>query len=269
MTQSMEDLIRRKRQEMEQKKAVGANVIRPLPGKHKYRILPTWRDNDLQFWHDFALHYIKAGPEKKIEAVYVCADKTFGESCPICAAISNGIRSTSDDPTVQLLKGAYASQKYLLNVLHLTGDKPTEPQLMEIGVKVFDQICEIVEEYGDITDLNSGVDVIINRQGSGLDTTYGTVPAPKSNPVPEAVLDKLVDIDGFVNQRNPTNEARALAAVAKILGIESSGQSAPPLAAKSHMKSVSYAEAEDADFEPSGLSAAEDAELDDLLDEIA
>lgn len=271
-----QDLMRKKRKEMEEKRSSSTPVLRPVQGKHKYRVLPSWRGGEeLQFWHDFALHYIKAGANKKIQSVYVCLDKTFGEECPVCAAISNGIRSTSDDPTAELLKQAYASQKYLLNVLHLTGDKPTEPQLMEVGVKIFDQLCEIVEEYDNITDLVGGIDIIINREGSGLETSYTTVPAAKSAEVDASIREKLVDIDAFVNQRNPTKQAQALASIAKILGVEvasapalTSSSSSPTAAAAMVAEDASYTEI-DSDEDLSAATAVDDldAELDLLSDE--
>lgn len=274
---SIQDLIAGKQKDMQAKKARAA-TLKPQPGKHKYRVLPTWRvGEENQFWHDFAMHFIKTAESgDKPAAVYVCTDKTFGKPCEVCEAIKKSMAVSVDDAMTKRLKDAQSAQRYLMNVLHLTGPEPTKVQTIEVGTGVFESICALIGEYGDITDLNAGVDILIERTGSGLDTKYSVMPAAKSAPVPAAVMSSLNDLDAFVSQENPAGETKALVAVGQIIGLQAPAGKPAALGGRSNAALASLSqEAEDADYTPVGTTpAAAEAgssldddlgDLDDLL----
>lgn len=230
--QSIQDLIRQEKKKIESEASSSIRPIRPEMGKHTYRILPSWRDGSAVFFHRFGQHFIKDA-KGKILAVYVCADATFGEACEVCAAIGEGIRNATDDETISLLKEANSKKRYYVNVLHRTSPVEAErnvPKLMDLPLSVFGDIASIVEDYGDITSLTEGVDIIIERTGTGLGTEYRVMPAPKSAPVPASVLASLTDIDAVVTQANETRQANALGAIAKVRGIDSARLISPPRA---------------------------------------
>lgn len=269
MGQSIQDLIAGKQRDMAAKKS-RQNTLKPQPGTHAYRILPSWRGgDDKQFWHDYAMHFIKAKGETKPAAVYICSDKTFGKPCEVCEAAKKLMAvSTNDDMTKQL-KEALSAQRYLLNVLHLTGTEPGKVQIMEVGQGVFESICGLIGEYGDITDLNEGTDIKITRTGTGLDTKYTVLPAAKSKPVPASVLGQLPNLDEFVAQENPAGETKALTAVGAIAGLLPASGSAAPRGSHPALSQLS-AEADDAEYEtvsPTARASAtvvDDADLDEL-----
>jgi hypothetical protein len=284
MSNGIAELVARTKKAQAAKKASGLRAIKPQQGKHTYRILPTWRLNtmpeecakDVQpFWHDFAMHWVRTEKNGKPVA-YVCLEKTFGSECPICSAIGRGISSSNDDETVDLLKSANASQKYLINVLHRSSpDKPNEVQVMEVGQKIFDQLIEFLSEYGDITDLNDGIDLIINREGTGMDTTYKVLPAAKHKPVDVSVMPQLLDLDAVVQQENETKLNIALENLSKVSGILPATKA--PTAHRASLVDMSeVAEAEYADEAPFEADKTEvaaddisDDELDDLLGDLA
>jgi len=74
-------------------------------------------------------------------------------------------------------------------------------QIASVGVKVLTQILQYFcdPEWGDLTDVNSGRDVIITRSGQGLDTDYAVRVAPEKSPISSEWLDKLYDLDKIVN----------------------------------------------------------------------
>lgn len=277
---SIQDLVARTKKEQAAKKAANLRTLKPQDGKHTYRILPTWRLNTMPekckeaaqpFWHDFAMHYVRSEANGKPTA-YICLEKTFGAECPVCAAIGRGISASHDDETIGLLKEANATQKYLLNVLHLTGPKRDEVQVMEVGQKIFDQILEFVSEYGDITDLKEGMDIIITREGSGLNTTYTVMPNIKSQPVDASVMSKLFDLDAVVKQENETRLSMALDNLAKVSGIlPAASASTGHRASLVDMSDVDDADYSDVPFEPdtpAGSDDISDDELDSLLSEL-
>lgn len=272
MATSIQDLIAGKQKDMAAKKS-RQNTLKPQPGTHTYRVLPSWRGGDeKQFWHDFAMHFIKTPDSAgKPAAVYVCSDKTFGKPCEICEAAKKLMAvSTNDDQTKQL-KEALSAQRYLLNVLHLTGTEPDKVQIMEVGQGVFEAICGLIGEYGDITDLNEGTDLKITRTGSGLDTKYTVMPAAKSKPVAAKVIANLPNLDEFVAQENPAGETKALTAVGAIVGLLPDNSA--PVKRGGHPALSQLSEADDAEFEtvkPTARASAPSAADDDLdgLDEL-
>jgi hypothetical protein len=263
------DLVAKTKKQQASKKAAGLRTMKPSPGKHTYRILPTWRLNTQPeeckkeaqpFWHDFAMHWVRTEKNGKPTA-YICLEKTFGAECPVCSAIGRGISASDDDATVELLKEANASQKYLLNVLHRTSpDKPNEVQVMEVGQKIFDQLIEFMSEYGDITDLKEGMDLIINREGSGMDTRYTVLPAAKHKPVSKDVMAKLLDLDSVVQQENETKLNLALENLGKVSGIMPS-RAAP---SSSRASLVDMTDVEDGEYAESSASEADQSEDDEV-----
>lgn len=260
MSTELMDLINKKKQQLAAERAAGIRFAKPAPGKHKYRILPSWRKGEAQFWHDFGQHFVKS-TDGKVQAVYLCADKTHDRECHVCAAIGRGIKSTDDDVTVKWLKEANSSKQFLMNALHITGPEPKKVIVLSVGVKAFDQIVSIVEEYGDITALDKGFDLIIERTGTGLETAYTVVPAAKSNPVDPSVMGNLHDIDAICNQFSEAGEARALTAVAKLLGVTTP---VTPQPARLAQDLGNLDDAEVVDVE----NVADDSELDDLLGDL-
>lgn len=264
-------LIAAKQKEMAAKK-MRQNTLKPAAGDHKYRILPSWRGgDDRQFWHDFGMHFIKTpNSGDKPEAVYICAEKTYGKPCEVCEAIKKSISVCDDDKMTEQLKKAGSAQRYLMNVLHLTGPEPKKVQIMEVGQGVFEDICNLIGEYGDITDLENGIDVKIKREGSGLDTSYSVLPAAKSQTVDKAVLKDLQNLDQFVAQENPAGQNKALAAVGGIIGILPPASSKPAVGSSSRAALADMSDADDADYAPvtPGKSASATTVSDDDLDEL-
>lgn len=196
-------------------------TIKPADGRSRYRILPSWKpeaESDGAFWHDFGQHFIKdmAGD---LKVVYVCTDATYGKPCEICGGIEHGIRASTDDVMNKVLKDAKASKRILLNVLHIDGETPEEPQILECAPTVFNEICGIIQEWGaDVIDLEKGKDVIIERSGKGLQTKYSVQVAAKSKAVNPSVMKKVANLDEYVAQESEEQSRRALANLSAIAG---------------------------------------------------
>lgn len=268
MTTSIQDLIKQKQQDLAAKKG-RSKTWKPGQGKSKVRILPSWRGNsDPQFFHDFGQHYVK-NSKGETDAVYLCVEKTFGHECPVCQAIGHGIKNSNDDDVTKLLKQANASQKFLMNVLVLSDpdeSKRLEPQIMEVGITVFESICTIIGEYGDITQLDDGgVDLIITREGkTQFDTKYTVMPSPKSIKVPAKVMESIHNLDEYVAQENEAAQNKAIAAVGRAAGLLTADTASAALAApksKSKSEEMSSVMAEDAEYED--LPWAPEAEVED------
>lgn len=242
MSTALMEKIRAKRKDIQAKTGKRDDVLRVPKGKHKFRILPCHPDSaELgEFWADFGQHFIKSDEKNeqgnfKVKSVYVCVDKTFGKPCPICEGIESLVPQATDDDAMNLLEESKCKRaEVLINVLHRTGDKPDTPQILQLTPTTFETILGLMEEYDDITDLNEGTDIIIERSGVGLNTKYTVMPAAKSQPVSEDVLTQMTDLKAYVLQEHDEGLKRALTALNATVGL----LDAPMTAAKaiSHKK---------------------------------
>lgn len=201
-------------------------TVKPSVGKSRFRILPSWRGvSDPTIYHDFGQHFIKDAKDQML-AVYVCVDKTFGKPCAVCDAIRDGIFSSVNDDEKDLLKKANASSRILLNALQVERDANT-PVILELSPTTFNKLIDIYQENVDednedfniLTDMNDGVDVIITRSGTGINTEYSVQPALKgSKPVSKSVLEKLNNLSEHCAQEYEQGLLKATAAVRATIG---------------------------------------------------
>lgn len=239
------------------------------PGKNRIRLLPGWRKGEEHVWfHDFGQHFIKDASDK-IQAVYVCAAATFDRPCAVCSAMSEAGRHVHDDETQKILEKSKSGRVVLVNALMLDSDTPNTPQVLELKRSVFSQIIEAIEEHGGpaIFDPVEGYEIIINRDGKGLNTTYFAQKGGKQYKVPPAALNQLNDLDEYVKQESEEQSRKAVAAINSIAGIlpaPRSGSAAARLAApKDDFEDVpDFAEA------TAKTAVRADVALDDELDDL-
>lgn len=196
-------------------------TVKVEPGKNRVRILPGWEKGNEHVWfHDFGQHFIKNAADQ-IQAVYVCNSSTFEQPCEVCSAIQAAGRSIHDDETQAVLDKAKPSRVVLVNALMLDSKEPNTPVILEIKRQVFGGLLEILEEWGPeaFFDLDTGKEILISRDGKGLNTKYSVQISPKSYPVPAAVLSKLNDLGEYVKQESAEQRVRAIAAVNSVAGI--------------------------------------------------
>jgi len=295
---NLQELLKNKKKAIAAASGRRENTTKLQSGKNRIRVLPSWRgDGDVQFYHDFGNHFIKDDVDsKKPTAVYMCVDKTFGKPCPVCDAIEAGINSSASDDTKAALKASKASGRILVNALMLDKDKNT-PVILELSPTTFDKVIDIITDNPDeendafniATDVKNGVDIVITRSGTGINTEYSVIPALKgSKPVPKAALDNLFNLDEYVAQEYESGMNKAIAAVSTVSGAlpspkKSSASSDTPFdedvpefesAPKAVDKAAADDDALDGEFEEideapkKEESDISDDELDSLLDEL-
>ena len=190
-------------------------TVKPHDGKNRIVLLPGWEaGNEHVYFHDFGQHYIK-NAAGEIQAVYPCADSTYGQPCAVCAALSDATRNAPDDATISLLGEAKASRRVLLNVLVLDGDKPNEPVIYEVAPTVFGAIVDLIEEWG-IEAFKR--EIVIERSGKGLNTKYTAQISPKTVEVAPATLAKIHNLAEYVKQESEEQQRRAIGAIGAISG---------------------------------------------------
>lgn len=218
---SLLDLLKQKQQDL----AAGRRkkTVKPPSGRSRWRIAGSWRGANQQFWHDFGQHFVKDAAGD-LKAVYICVDKTYGHDCDICNAIAQGIKGATDDATMELLKNAKAAGRVLLNAVQLDGPNAGQMQILEVGPTLFENIVKIAaewEEAGETIFGPSGKDLIIDREGTGLNTKYAVQAAAKAMPVNADVfkVENLHNLDEYVKQESAEAQQRALANVRSVAGL--------------------------------------------------
>jgi hypothetical protein len=250
------------------------------PGKNRIRLLPGWeKGREEVFFQDFGQHFIKDETDT-IKAVYLCTSATHEQDCPVCNAIAQGIKNCGDDELAKVLEKGRPSRTVLINALLLDSEEPNTPQILEIKRSVFGQLIEIISEWGAeaVFDPTNGKEILINRDGKGLNTTYTAQITPKTAPYNVSVLAKLNNLADYVKQESDEQQRRAIGAVNGIAGLlpaagaATAGAGAPRLTGK---PKADFDDVPDLDMTEtvdvkSAASAAPslDTELDDLLSDL-
>jgi hypothetical protein len=178
-----------------------------------------------KFWAENGVHWIKTEKNGKPVAVVGCDDEVHQKPCAICTAIDKASKSASDDETLAIIKEWKMKKTVLINALIRSGaDVSEDPQVVELPPTAFGQILATIDEYQaadvDILDFAVGVDFVVERMGKGLDTEYRVMVAPKSKPVPAGTIEKLHDLQAYIEKEFfRGDERKALTAIANMTGI--------------------------------------------------
>ncbi len=217
---SLLDLLKAKKADLAAASGNRKKTIKPMPGTSRYRILPSWRGERQQFWHDFGQHFVKK--DGTIAAIYMCTEKTYGRPCDVCSAIESGIKGATDDHTIEQLKEAKSGSRVLVNAIHV--DKtPNQVDILELPPTAFAMVVSIMQEWEEagesVLDLDKGKDFLVTREGTGLKTKYTVQVAAKAAPLPAGAMSMLNNLDEYVQQESEAQQQRAMLAVRSVSGL--------------------------------------------------
>lgn len=218
---SLLELLKAKKADLAAASGNRKKTIKPAEGTGRYRILPSWRGEGQQFWHDFGQHFVKKA-DGTIAAIYMCTEKTYGRPCDVCSAIESGIKGATDDHTIEQLKEAKSGSRVLLNAIWV--DKtPNQVDILELPPTVFAQVVTIMQEWEEagesVLDLEKGKDFLVSRTGTGLKTKYTVQVAAKAAPLPAGAMSMLNNLDEYVQQESEAQQQRAMLAVRSVSGL--------------------------------------------------
>ena len=219
---SLLDQVRAKQKELDSKRAKDFSVT-PPPGNSRWRILPHW-SGDLENLpvHDYGQHFIKDQNSKEVKAVVVCAAKTFGEPCEVCdqiASLKAEAMGAGQEDMVQYYNEARSAQKHLVNAVRWEKDKGYHDEVVTLALPMtaFEQLMGLVATFyaegTNLFDMESGHDIIIMRNGSGRNTKYTVMAAPKSSAIDGNYQERIQNLEEYVNQINEEKTRAALAAL--------------------------------------------------------
>lgn len=227
-------------------------------GTSKWRILPSWTGNiEDPIAHAFGQHFVKDA-NGDLKAVHLCLDKTYRKICPICDAVSSGIRNSTSDEMQKILSESKSSLRYLVNALQIDGKEPNKVVVLELAPTCFEQIDDLINKFlfpvkdedgeldepVDATDVEAGLNFEITRSGKGIGTKYKVLPARKVTKVPSSVLENLINLSDYVKQEHAETELKALA----VLDVVVTGRLPAPTSAKKALANKLDADDDDEDI---------------------
>ncbi len=183
----------REREKLDEIRRGGTRFWTPKEGASLIRILPPYTGED---WYKEAWFHFGVGVDRKPIA---CARRLQDEACYICEQVDE-LRKSEDPRDVELSTQIASRRRVFYNIIDLD-DVESGVQVFSSGVTIFKELLMYVADpdWGDITDPDEGYDIIIDREGTGIDTKY-TVRA-KKNPtalIDPALLEDLRDLDEMV-----------------------------------------------------------------------
>lgn len=216
---SITELLNKKKQEINDKRAGSKNPYKFKSGVTTIRLLPSWREDDVQFYHPFGQSFIK-NMDGKVLAVIGARNIAYGESDAVQEAIAMAKAGATTDAQRKHWDEARAKPRQLLNALVLD-DKdvdPNEPEIISISETQLEQIIEQVDMAGimeEFLDLEKGFNLKVSRTGTGFNTKYSFTFERKESAVDPSVMEKVTDLDAYVRSQMADTD-RAINAIKSI-----------------------------------------------------
>ena len=186
-----------------------AGFFTPKEGRSIIRIMPEVGEMEF-FFQEVGRHYM---PDKKI--FYCPSFTSCGElECPVCEIVQELYKS-GDEASKALIGQIRVRRQYWMNVI----DRDAEdrgPLIYTPGVMVFGAIKNVINDpdYGDIMDEDDGVDVVVTREGKGLETSYEVLMRRKAAPLsddPDQIdewMDAAKDLSWVEVSENPEEDEK-------------------------------------------------------------
>ena len=188
---------------------------KPEQGDQTIRILPT-KDGDP--FKEYHFHY-NVGKNPGI----MCPKKNYNEECPICDFASKlwkeGVEN-NDDVAKREAKKLFVRKRYYSPIL-VRGQESSGVKVWAYGKQAYETLLGYVldPDYGDITDPESGTDIVLNYDIPGTPGSFPkTTLKPRRRPSVlcdddiadcETLLSSIPDI-GSLFERKTTADVQAL-----------------------------------------------------------
>ena len=193
-------------------------------GTNAVRILP-WKDESREFYAETKIHRVPQ-PDGTVKNMH--CRKVHGEKCPMCD-LYYGLWKTGRKEDEDLARKIKPRARYYMNILdRASGDV----KILSIGVILFKKIIGAMldEDFGDITDLESGHDFKIVKEMDGQWPKYDqSSPRPKASELGSkaetaATMDSLHEIHDLVKLEDYEDVKKA---TDMLIGVSVQGTSTP------------------------------------------
>ncbi len=166
-------------------KTGGGDLWKPPDGDSRIRIMPPATEEQETFWFKTATHF-NVGPDES--SVPCPVESGIRESDFLCRMIRQLKKGDEDQQAEAEEMGA--RPRFLVSIVDYA-ESEAGVQVWACPVTVFRQLKKYrlnEDEYGDMTDLADGYDILLEKTGSGINTKYDAAPARKNSAFPTKEL---------------------------------------------------------------------------------
>lgn len=150
----------------------------PKTGRNVVRILPEVGDMEY-FYQPVGKHQLPGDKQ-----VHCPSFTSEGElPCPVCEIVDQ-LYKAGDKGSKNLADQLRVRKKFWMNVID-RNNEDAGPLIFPAGPVIFGAISTIIADpdYGDIMDVETGIDLVIERSGEGLSTEYQVNPRRNDSPL--------------------------------------------------------------------------------------
>jgi len=158
---------------------LGSGFFGPKDGRNVIRILPPVGNMEF-FFQPVGRHYMPPDGKKAVYCPNFTSDGDL--PCPVCELV-NDLKAAGEKKMADELR---MRRSFWMNVVNREDEKGGV-KIFTPGIIVFGEISSLISDpdYGDVTDVLNGYDIIVEKSGSGRDTEYHVKPRPKVTPITE------------------------------------------------------------------------------------
>lgn len=150
--------------------ATGDQFWKPPEGRSTIRILPPVGDMEF-FFVEMGRHY-----NQKVPCVNIISEGEL--ECPVCD-INEQLFQANEKEAASKFR---VSRAFWMNIVDRSNED-AGPQIYTPGPQVFGFLVALVNDpdYGDISDVEMGIDIKLTRKGQGMETKYSVLPAMRAS----------------------------------------------------------------------------------------
>lgn len=181
-----------------------SNFWVPKEGKNNIRVLPPWSEEGI-WYREVPYHYGVGGKS------VVCPKRLLSKSCYVCDKVAE-FRKSSDKELNDLANDLRPKMRVYYNVIDLD-DTAKGVQVFGSGVQVFKDLLyyDLDDEWGNITDVEEGYDIILTREGKGRNSKYQVKAKKNSSSLEnEEWLNSLSNLDNLIGKILSYDELKTL-----------------------------------------------------------
>jgi hypothetical protein len=179
-------------------------------GEHTVRILPSEDGDPFKEYH---FHY-NVGKQNG----FLCPKRNFGDDCPVCN-FATKLFNQGDTESIDMAKKMFARQRFFSPVM-VRGEEKAGVRVWGYSKTVYQELLSLVlnPDFGDITDADEGVDLLLKyaKDPGMLYPKTSLTPRRKSSPLCEdedadcqELISNVPDFDTLF-ERKTTEEVGAI-----------------------------------------------------------
>ena len=188
---------------------------RPQEGDQEIRLIPTEDGDPFKVFH---FHYnLGEGARGGI----LCPKRQFGDNCPVCDFASK-LWQEGTEESKKMAKSLFVRQRFFSPVI-VRGEEEQGARIWGYGKTIYETLLGLVlnPDYGDITDIDSGVDFTLNYtlpKTKGAFPQTNLVPKRKSSALTSSkakvkeILESVPEIDTLFQRKSPADVKNILEA---------------------------------------------------------